>query len=98
MEISPVAESNCRAFMKLDNYVDQGLVLQLMEAAVEYLNGAGIPAPANLDEAPALYSLALNSLTLHYYDHRDATEAAVPIPLGLRLIINQLKQSSDGFF
>ena len=61
-------------------------------------NGAGIPAPANLDEAPALYSLALNSLTLHYYDHRDATEAAVPIPLGLRLIINQLKQSSDGFF
>ena len=56
------------------------------------MDGAGIPEPS---EDSKLYTMAVHSLTLHYYDHRDSTGAEAPIPNGLRPIINQLKHSGE---
>jgi len=78
----------CKKYMRVDDDEDDEEILGLMDAAAAYLANAGIPEP----EPPTpLYSLALNSLTLHYYDHRDEIGAAAPLPIGLRPIINQLK-------
>ena len=78
----------CKSYMRVDGDEDDETIKCLMAAAKEYLKNAGIPEP----EAPSpLYSLALNSLTLHYYDHRDAVGTEAPLPTGLRPILNQLK-------
>lgn len=74
--------------MRVDGNDDDETIGALMDAAAEYLSNAGIPAP---ESSSALYTLALHSLTLHYYDHRDAVGTEAPIPTGLRPIINQLK-------
>ena len=78
----------CKSYMRVDGDEDDETIKALMAAAGEYLRNAGIPEP----ETPSpLYSLALNSLTLHYYDHRDAVGTEAPLPTGLRPILNQLK-------
>lgn len=75
-----------------DPAVDR-IVDEFWPAAKEYLYGSGIrPTPGNY----TLFDLAVHSLTLHYYDHRDSTGGEAPLPTGLRPIINQLKHSSEG--
>ena len=82
----------CKNFMRVDGDDDNALITSLMQAAKEYLDGAGIPEPA---EATPLYTLAVHSLTLHYYDHRDAVGEEQSFPTGLRPIINQLKHTAE---
>ena len=77
----------CRRYARIDE-CDDDTVLELMGMAVEYLNGAGIPEPGEWSKR---YALAINALTLHYYDHRDDLSAATAHPAALRVIINQLK-------
>ena len=70
---------------------------EFIPAAKAYLRGAGIMEPDGSDPlAAALYKLAFHSLTLHYYDHRDAVGEEASFPTGLRPVINQLKHQSDG--
>ena len=83
----------CKQYMRVDGSDDDTLILSLMDAAKEYLSGAGIPEP---EEQSSLYTMALQSLTLHYYDHRDSVGGEAPLPSGLRPIINQLKHSAEG--
>lgn len=78
----------CKNYMRVDGDDDDETIEALMAAAAEYLANAGIPAP---EAESALYNLALYSLTLHYYDHRDAVGTEAPLPTGLRPVINQLK-------
>lgn len=78
----------CKDYMRVDGNDDDDTIEALMAAAAEYLQNAGIPAP---ESASPLYTLALHSLTLHYYDHRDAVGTEAPLPTGLRPVINQLK-------
>lgn len=82
----------CKDYMRVDGDEDDALITSLMGAAKEYLTGAGIEEP---EEPTALYTMAVHSLTLHYYDHRDAVGGEAPLPLGLRPIINQLKHSGE---
>lgn len=82
----------CKQYMRVDGDEDNELIAGLMAAAKEYLDNAGIPEP---EEATALYTMAVHSLTLHYYDHRDAVGGEAPLPLGLRPIINQLKHCGE---
>lgn len=82
----------CKTYMHVDGDEDDSLIAGLMAAAKEYLDGAGIPEPS---EDSKLYTMAVHSLTLHYYDHRDAVGGEAALPLGLRPIINQLKHSGD---
>ncbi|MCR5136098.1 MAG: head-tail connector protein [Oscillospiraceae bacterium] len=84
----------CKQYMRVDGDGDDALITTLMSAAKEYLRNAGIEEPEGGD--CSLYTTAVHSLTLHYYDHRDAVGEEAAFPTGLRPIINQLKHISDG--
>lgn len=95
-EAQQAALDACKQYMHVEQdcgAAEDALILDLMGAAREYLDGAGIPEP---EEPGRLYTLALHSLTLHYYDHRDAVGGEAPLPTGLRPIINQLKHTAAG--
>lgn len=77
-----------KRYMRIDGDEDDEVIAALYAAAVRYLSSAGVYEPPDCAE---LYHLAVWSLTLHYYDHRDAVGGEASIPTGLRPIINQLK-------
>lgn len=85
MELSEV-----KAYLRVDTNEDDGLIQTLMDAAEEYLAGAGIVEGAG---NRARYALAVKGLCLHWYDFRGdaAVGTAVELPTGLRAVINQLK-------
>ncbi len=83
----------CKQYMRVDGDDDDVLIGSLMSAAKEYLRNAGIEEPDS--EEHSLYTTAVHSLTLHYYDHRDAVGEEQAFPTGLRPIINQLKHIGD---
>ena len=70
---------------------------EFIPAAKAYLRGCGIVEPPDGSDplGAALYKLAWHSLTLHYYDHRDAVGEEQSFPTGLRPIINQLKHTAE---
>ncbi|MCI8537761.1 MAG: phage gp6-like head-tail connector protein [Oscillospiraceae bacterium] len=83
--------SDVKAYLRVDTDEDDGLIQALMDAAEEYLAGAGIVESAG---NRARYALAVKGLCLHWYDFRGdaaAGTAAVELPTGLRAVINQLK-------
>ena len=89
----------CLKFMHVDpdaDDVDQ-IRDEFIPAAKAYLRGSGIEEPPEGSDPidVALYTLAWHSLTLHYYDHRDAVGEEQSFPTGLRPIINQLKHIGD---
>lgn len=88
MAVSYEKLSAAKQYMRIDGTDDDFVISALYEAAVLYLQDAGIEEPVS---DPALYDLAVWSLTLHYYDHRDAVGTEASFPTGLRPIINQLK-------
>lgn len=88
MAVSQEKLSAAKLYMRVDDGADDAIIEALYEAAVLYLKNAGIEDP---EEDTALYNLAVWSLTLHYYDHRDAVGNEASFPTGLRPIINQLK-------
>lgn len=83
----------CKQYMRVDGDDDDALITRLMNAAKAYLRNAGIEEPDSEDSS--LYTTAVHSLTLHYYDHRDAVGEEQSFPTGLRPIINQLKHIGD---
>ena len=92
------ALKECLEYMRVDEDDENvGRIKdEFIPAAKAYLRGAGILEPDGSDPLDAaLYKLAFHSLTLHYYDHRDATGGEAPFPTGLRPIINQLKHSGE---
>ena len=56
-----------------------------MAAAAQYI---GL---TDLSDLSALQRQALFSLTLYYFDHRDAVGNEADMPIGLRPILNRLK-------
>lgn len=78
----------CKAYMRVDGEAEDALITALLDAATEYLTGAGIYRTA--DNA-ARYDLAAQGLALYYYDHRDAVGTEAEMPRGLRPLIAQLK-------
>ncbi len=92
-EAAAAALEACKTYMHVDGDEEDDLIRdELMPAAKAYLAGAGIPEP---EEDSRLYTLAVHSLTLHYFDHRDAVGGEAPLPTGLRPILNQLKHSGS---
>lgn len=86
--VSKVQLEACKRYMRVDDPDDDEVIRALMEAAILYLDNAGI---VSTKVPPGLYNLALWSLTLHYYEHRADVESGAAFPAGLRPIINQLK-------
>lgn len=81
----------CKAYMRVDGDAEDALIVSLYDAAEGYLTRAGCRRSETDTAQAAQYDLALWSLTLHYYDHRDAVGTESPLPLGLPPVITQLK-------
>lgn len=81
-----------KRYMRVDGNEDDAIIAALYEAAVLYLKNTGIE---ETDDSLPLYNLCIWSLTLHYYDHRDAVGSEAEIPTGLRPILNQLKLAAS---
>lgn len=92
MTVSKAQLTAVKAYMRIDGDNDDAVIKAMYKAAVRYLENAGIEKPSG---DPSLYNLAVWSLTLHYYDHRDAVGNEASFPTGLRPIINQLKLMGD---
>ena len=95
--MATVSLEAAKAYARIDGDEDDALVESLIEAAEEYLAGAGV-YPGLAQEA--LYQLAVKGIVLHWYEQRNATErsategrAPTDFAAGVRLIINQLKQT-----
>lgn len=82
-----------KAYMRIDGTDDDEVVALCREAAVAYLANAGV----EVNMKNALCKMAVWSLALHYYDHRDAVGTEAPLPTGLRPIINQLKAQGQHY-
>lgn len=85
---SPEYLAAVKRYMRVDGDEDDEVIAALYEAAVLYLRNAGVDEER---ETLPLYNLCVWSLTLHYYDHRDAVGTESAFPIGLRPILNQLK-------
>ena len=92
MTVSKEKLAAVKAYMRIDGDADDVTSKALYKAAVLYLENAGIEEPSG---DSSLYNLAVWSLTLHYYDHRDSVGNEAGIPTGLRPVINQLKLMGD---
>lgn len=87
--ISPERLAALKNYMRVDGDADDALIAELYSASIEYLTAAGVYRTA---DNSARYDLAVNSLTLYDYDHRNDTNAAsAPMPQGARRLVNQLK-------
>ena len=84
----------CKLYMRIDGTEEDTLIESLLCAAQEYLSGAGIHRTGDNVQR---YDLAINSLALFYYDHRDAVGTEACLPIGLRPIITQLKLEATAF-
>ena len=82
-----------KRYMRVEGTEEDAVISALYVAAVLYLQNAGIEPP---DSPNGLYNLALWSLTLYYYDHRDDVGSETSFPVGLRPVITQLKLIPKG--
>ena len=86
-----------RAYMRVTWTEDDDLISSLYGAAVSYLAVADILPPSQPDRK-ALYDLAVNGLTLNFYERRAAEVTGTinsQMEFGLRLLINQLKFTTN---
>ncbi len=94
-ELKNARLENLAAYMAADSEADRVNIELVYSAAYAYLTGGVAPDPMTLPGAPeeltpGLWDLALNSLALHWYDHRGDMEAE-QFPPALRPILTQLK-------
>lgn len=95
MTLSEERLAQLMAYCRIDVLAEGELALleTFFNAAVGYLDGAGVAAPAEGTARRGQYDLCVNYLVLDYYDHRDipATNAAAAENPAFRHLINQLK-------
>lgn len=89
--MEPERLQSLKAYMRVDWDEDDAVIELMYLAAVGYLTTAGVR-----DDGSALYELAVNGLTLNYYDHRDAAGSGIELTPGLRQAITQLKLTNGG--
>ena len=94
MAWSDVVKSRLMAYCRIDSLEDGGeLLLQgLYDAAVSYMEQAGISEPTEGTPRRAEYGLCVNYLVLVGYDRRGAqTEGSISDNPAFRRMLNQLK-------
>ncbi len=84
-----------KAYCRITDDSEDALVMALRDAAAEYLAEAGVDAA--LAGTPR-YNLAVEALTLHWYDNRGNSAGGAAnqprqaeIPLGLGAVVKQLQ-------
>lgn len=70
------------------------VVAALIDAAEEYLAGAGVTPEL---AAASLYNLAVAGIVSHWHENRAAVDQSSPDDFepGIRLVINQLKRNCE---
>lgn len=82
-----------KAYCRIDGDEEDTLLLSLIDAAKDYLDGSGIHEP---EEDNPLYALCVNAIVLDYYDHRGMAEAGTMTRIpGLDNAIVQLKLRAE---
>ena len=82
-----------KTYCRIDGDLENDLLQSLLQAAKDYLTGAGIDEPE--DDVP-LYGLCVKALVLDYYDRRGLTQRPDPYEVpGVRNAINQLKLRAE---
>ena len=75
MTITQADLTACKEYMRVDEDVDDSVVLSLVEYAMDYL------AFDNFSTLSPTQKLAVKGLALHAYDHRDDDSSANALPL-----------------
>lgn len=99
-EIREVRIRNAAAYMAADLESDRAVIESVYDAAYDYITGGVAPDPMSAPDAPevltpGLFDLAVNSLALHWFDHRSDMEGAA-FPAALRPMLTQLKARCGG--
>ena len=77
-------------YLRIDNNLDDDLLINLVIAAHAYLINAGVMKA----EGP-LYDLAVKLLVAHWYENREVVGKADKLAFSLEAIITQLKYCGD---
>lgn len=102
MALTEARRAALLAYCKLTELADdpevEALIPPLYEAAVGYLEGAGINVPEPGTARAAQYDLAVNYLTLDGWERREAaiTGTMVADNPAFRRLLNQLKLTEPG--
>lgn len=102
MALSEDRRASLLAYCKLTELADdpevQALIPVMHEAAVAYMENAGVNVPESGTTRAALYDLCVNYLVLSTYEQRDAAVVAAAVaenPM-FRQYLNQLKLTEGG--
>lgn len=88
--MAEVSLDTVKRYMRVTYSEDDLLISSLIEAAVQYLDGAGV----NRMRAPDVYDLIVCDMVLRQYDGRDSdAEHAATAPV-VRQMLTQLKLRS----
>lgn len=102
MELTAERKASLLAYCKLTELADDpevaALIPMLYDAAVGYMEGAGVNVPESGTTRAAQYDLAVNYLVLAGYERREAiiTGAIVADNPAFRRLVNQLKLTEPG--
>ena len=85
--------ASVKSYCRIDWDYEDELLTSLVEAAKDYLDGAGVP---EREADNPMYALAVKAMVLDMYDHRGQTESASlsAIP-GMSNMIVQLKLRAE---
>ena len=88
-----ISLADVKLYCRIDGDTEDSLLESLLQAAKDYLTGAGVDEPK--EDVP-LYGLCVKALVLDYYDRRGLTQRPDPheVP-GIRTAINQLKLRAE---
>lgn len=99
MSLSEERRASLLAYCKLTELADdpevQLLIPMLYDAAVGYMEGAGINVPESGTTRAAQYDLCVNAMVLSGWEHREMSVIGATVTENpeLRRRINQLKQT-----
>ena len=76
-----------KQYGKLEYSDEDDLIISLLNAAMDTLEGAGVSRESDSD----LYILAVERLALHYYENREEVGGGQPMPFGLNWMVEHLR-------
>lgn len=95
MAWSDAVKAQVMAYCRIDTLEEEEepLLQGLYDAAVSYMEGAGIREPQEGTSRRAQYDLCVNALVLDSWEHRDLKEPASQVSenVAFRRMLNQLK-------
>ena len=79
--------TSVKQYGKIERDDEDDLLKQLINAAQDTLEAAGIPRDTDKD----LYRLAVQRLAMHYYENREEIGGSSVMPMGMNWMIEHLR-------